>query len=59
MELACWENAILIDVNGNHWSGSIIGMEESNNSEKLIYKKRENSVTRFYEDEIERMEVTD
>ena len=37
MELACWENAILIDVNGNHWNGGIIGMEGSNDLEKGTY----------------------
>ena len=37
MELACWENAIFIDVNGKHWSGRIISMEESNDLEKGMY----------------------
>ena len=37
MELVCWENVILTDVNGKHWDGRIIGMEGSNDLEKGMY----------------------
>lgn len=58
------KNVILIDVDGKHWRGRIIGMEGSNDSENGKYsidlkEEGENRkvLVGFYEDEIESIKI--